>query len=547
MNTGNRASCLIKYLVLISISPVFLLSFVKIANAQEIPEQIEIAQNQGEQGITVKEIEVIGSTIFTEADFQEILAPLIGQTVSREELAVVVEEINQLYLKKDYLTSSAVLVEESLETDKIVIAVVEGSIEEIIIEDNRRVRDSYIRKRIARGTKTPFNPNNLEDQLRLLRVNPLFENVSATLRRGNNANQNIVVVKVEEANPFSGKFEINNYSPVSIGQEKFELDLSYANITGNGDRLSLNYGHTFVGGMDDVNLGYNFPVNSLDGNVGLRFRYNANRVVQKPFDQFNISGESTSFGINYRQPIIKNPRQELALSIGFTHENGRTFLFDQPTGFGFGPDADGRSKTSVINFAQDYLTRNDSGVWYFRSQLNFGTGLFDATSNESPIPDGQFFSWLGQVQRVQIFSPNHFLIIQTDVQLTPDSLLPAQQFTIGGGQSVRGYRQNYLAADNGVRLSVEDRIIVKRDENGAAEIQLAPFLDFGAVINNKNNPNSISQNQTVIAGLGLGLLWNPEPNINVRFDYAAPLVKIDNKGDTVQDRGFYFSVGYNWQ
>ncbi len=533
-------------LVLVTLSPIFWLSFITLSYGQEISKNPEIAQNETEQPIKVETIEVVGSTVFTEADFTDFISPLMGKTVTRAELDSLIDAINKLYLDKNYLTSNAVLEEDSLVTGNIRIAIIEGGIQEIIIEGNKRVNNSYIKNRIERGTTTPFNPNNLEDQLKLLRLNPLFKNISATLKKGDTTNQNILVVSVEEANPFSGNFQVNNYSPPSVGESQFELDLNYGNVTGNGDLIAINYDHTFAGGMDDINVSYNLPVNSLDGTVGIGFEYNTNEVIQEPFDRLNIEGESTTFSLNYRQPIIKNPRQELALSVGFTYENGQTFILDEPTGFGFGPDSEGRTKTSVINFAQDYLTRNDTGVWYLRSQFNLGTGVFDATTNDDPIPDGQFFSWLGQVQRVQIFNPNHFLIIQGDVQLTPDSLLPSQQFTIGGGQSIRGYRQNYLAGDNGLRLSVEDRIIVSRDENGAANLQLAPFLDIGTVINNKNNPNSISQNQTVIAGLGLGLLWNPEPNLNMRFDYGIPLVEIDNKGDTAQDNGFYFSLGYSF-
>jgi hemolysin activation/secretion protein len=78
--------------------------------------------------------------------------------------------------------------------------------------------------------------------------------------------------------------------------------------------------------------------------------------------------------------------------------------------------------------------------------------------NEDPVPDGRFLSWLGQIQRVQVLNNDNFLILQADVQLSTSGLLPSQQFVIGGGQSLRGYRQNVRAADNGVRFSIEDRI-----------------------------------------------------------------------------------------
>lgn len=62
---------------------------------------------------------------------------------------------------------------------------------------------------------------------------------------------------------------------------------------------------------------------------------------------------------------------------------------------------------------------------------------------------------------MQQLSNDHLLLIQADLQLTPDSLLPFQQFVIGGGQSVRGYRQNIRSGDNGFRVAIKDRFTVQ--------------------------------------------------------------------------------------
>jgi hemolysin activation/secretion protein len=182
-----------------------------------------------------------------------------------------------------------------------------------------------------------------------------------------------------------------------------------------------------------------------------------------------------------------------------------------------------------------------------RSLFSFGLGIFDATVNPSPEPDGRFFSWLAQAQRVQILNENNFLIVGADIQLTPDSLLPSQQFVVGGGQSLRGYRQNIRAGDNGVRFSLEDRITLERNEAGAATFQLAPFFDAGYVWNSPDNPiNQFLPSQRFLAGLGIGLLWEPQPGLNLRLDYGYPLIKLDDRGENAQDRGFYFSVRYQF-
>ena len=493
----------------------------------------------------VQRIIVTGSTIFREEEFLPIIQKFSGKEVTEEELDEAVDAITQLYLEREFLTSEAILVKESLNTGVVEILVIEGGIEEIRVEGVSNLNPNYIRKRVRLGATTPLNPKKLEEQLRLLRTNPLVENIEASLRKGTGLNQSILVVRVTEANRFSANVAVDNYSPPSVGSEQITVGGIYRNLSGIGDSFATSYKQTLAGGANTWDLSYQLPLNAMNGTLTLRGSINSNEVIQEPFDALGIEGESDLFEIAYRQPLIRDTRQELALSFGFTYQDGQTFIFDNiPQGFGFGPDEDGVSRTSVFQLGQEYIRRSQSGSWSLRSQFSLGTKLFNATENTGDIPDGQFFSWLGQIQRVQIFSPDNFLIIQGDIQLTPDTLLPSQQFVIGGGQSVRGFRQNFLAGDQGIRLSIEDRITLQRNETGSPSLQLAPFVDAGVAFNQDDNPNSLSQNQNVIVGIGLGVLLQPLPGLNLRVDYGVPLTEIENRGNNAQEEGLYFSVNY---
>jgi hemolysin activation/secretion protein len=146
---------------------------------------------------------------------------------------------------------------------------------------------------------------------------------------------------------------------------------------------------------------------------------------------------------------------------------------------------------------------------------------------------------------VQRLGTSQLLIAQADLQLAPNSLLPSQQFVIGGGQSVRGYRQNVRSGDNGVRFLLENRITVQRDGAGQSVLQVAPFVNLGAVWNRSSNPNRLPE-QNFLAGGGIGLILEPTPQLSLRLDYALPFVKLDDRGENAQDRGFYFSLGYSF-
>ncbi|MDY6897435.1 MAG: ShlB/FhaC/HecB family hemolysin secretion/activation protein [Cyanobacteriota bacterium] len=504
--------------------------------------------------IPVREIKITYSTGKTgDRVLQNEIDKLKKQFERREltlkEIRELVEKITQLYLNKGYINSIAKPVEGDMKDGVLEIEVTEGRLIEIKVEGLKRLNKSYVCSRIKLGVGIPLNVNKLEDQLKLLRINPIFENVEASLQNTGKVGESVLDIKVKEARPFSSVLTVDNYSPPSIGSERFGVGLGYRNLTGIGDEINGSYFSSNTGGVDVFDITYKVPLNPKNGTLQLRVAPNTNKITQSPFDEFDIRGEKEQYEISYRQPLVRTPREEFALSVGFSYQNGQTFIFnDTPTALLVGPDEDGVSSTSVIQFAQDYINRDPGGSWSFRSLFNFGTGLLDATINDGSIPDGRFFSWLGQAQRVQRLSNNHLLIVQAELQMTTDSLLPAHQFIIGGGQSVRGYRQNARSADNGFRFSIEDRITVKRDESGAPTIQLAPFIDMGAVWNMPDNPNDdILQEQTFLIGGGLGILWNNFIGIDgmkVRLDYGLPFIDLDDRGNNIQDDGLYFSLDY---
>lgn len=496
--------------------------------------------------IPVSRIEVTGNTILKPEEIQRVTQSVEGKSVTLEELRSTADAITQLYLNRGYITSRAVLVDQKIKDGVVKIKVVEGSIERIDVQGLQRLRENYVRDRLRLGTRTPLNKDSLEDQLRLLKTDPLFETIEASLRPGTGLGQSILTVRIKEANALNAFVGADNFSPPSIGSERLGAVLSYRNLTGLGDELSASYYRTAQGGLNSFDFNYRVPINAMNGTIQLRIAPSRSEIIDPEFVAFGIRSETDLYEISYRQPLIRSPRVELALSLGFSIQNGQSFLFqDTPFPFGIGADVEGNSRTRVLKFGQDYLQRDPQGAWAVRSQFSFGLNVFEATVNDSPIPDGRFFGWLGQIQRVQRIGNNHLLIVQADLQLTPDSLLPSQQFVIGGGQSIRGFRQNARSGDNGFRFSLEDRIAIQRNASGAAVLQLVPFIDIGSVWNRSNNPNRLPDQRFLASG-GIGIILEPIPRLILRVDYAIPFVNLRDRGENAQERGLSFSVGYSF-
>ena len=519
------------------------------ATASEYIVPIAIAVRNRPVSIKVKGITVL-SFEEIKTEIERLFQPQTEQELTLAEfqlkLKETAEQITGLYSNRGYFTSQAKTTQRlpMIADEGIVgeIDVIEGRLDKIEVEGRGRLNLSYICSRIGLGVSTPLNLNQLEEQLRLLRVNPLFKKLDASLRPTGKRGESTLVITMSEANPLIANLGVDNYSPPSVGSERWGVGLGSRNLTGLGDEIRVTYYRSTTGGSDNLDVTYQVPLNAMNGTLRLKAAPEWRRITQSPFDELDIEGEKERYEISYRQPFVRTPREEFALSLGFSYQDDETTLLGQSFSFTFGPE-DGESRTRTIQFGQDYIRRDENGAWSLRSQLNFGTGLFDATKNDAPIPDGHFFSWQFQAQRVQVLAQNNLLVIQAALQLTPDSLLPNQQFIIGGGQSVRGYRQNARFGDNGVRFSIEDQITLARNKAGNSSFLIAPFVDMGYVWNVADNPNKLPDQQFVI-GAGLGLLWEPIKKFQIRLDYGVPIIDLDDRGDNVQDDGFYFSVNY---
>ncbi|NJN73689.1 MAG: ShlB/FhaC/HecB family hemolysin secretion/activation protein [Limnothrix sp. RL_2_0] len=493
--------------------------------------------------LTITQISVQGSTVFTDTDFAPILDSVTGDT-TLEKLNAAIAKITQLYLDAGYLTSRAVLPSQLLGNGNVTIQVIEGSLTDIEINGLHHLHPRYVQSRLNLGIDDPFNVNDLEDELRLLNNDPNFDSLAVDLQSGDRLGTSRLVLDIDEAKPFFGTTFIDNYSPASVGSERIGATIGYRNLAGMGDVLKLGYTRTFTNGSNIWDFGYSLPLNSLNGTLGLRLVLDSNKITQSPFDALGIEGESTLYDVSFRQPLVRNPREEFALSLGYSYKNGQTFLFNNVgTPFSVGAEADGTTRTSVIRFGQDYTRRDANGAWSGRSQFNIGTGLFGSTTNDAPTPDSLFFSWLGQVVRVQQLSPKNLLIVQSDIQLSPDNLLASEGFNIGGAQTLRGYRQGARNADNGWRFSIEDRITLMENPERGTVLQVAPFFDMGMVWNNPSNPSQIT-NEHFLAGLGTGLIWVPLEDLTLRLDFALPLVNAGDRQDNLQDNGMYFNLSY---
>jgi hemolysin activation/secretion protein len=508
----------------------------------QIPSRPDTAGLSGGLRVHVREIRVTGNTALSDAEIEEITRPYVGRELSYADLVDLTDALTIAYADRGYVSSGAVLPEQSLGDGVVEVWAVEGKLAGMTIETDGRFRESYFRPRLQRAAKPPVNVNQLEEALQILQQDPRIERVDASLLPTEMRGESWLQVRVSEASPYRVYLEGNNYEPPSVSMGAGVARLGWGNLTGFGDSIEVEY--TGSSGLHRLDGRYEVPLSEWDTTLALYFEQYWSEVIDDEFEQFDIDARSQTYGVSLRQPVYRT--ESLNLSLFLTGEWRRSKTYSNGHGFQFvpGPGTNGVSKVAVLRFGQEAVYRSRNLALAARSTLSFGLDVLGATDNSSGIPDGQYFAWLGQFELARRFAfLDAQIIARADVQLTDSPLLGLEQFAMGGHYSVRGYHENALVRDNGLIGSLELRLPFFTRREGVPWLEIGPFVDAGY----SWNEDRATEGPTTLVGVGIGARVNFSDRIRLLVEWGEQLKDIDREGDfRLQDHGVHLSLGVSF-
>jgi hemolysin activation/secretion protein len=518
--------------------------------AQVLPpppaSQLESKKLDSAARLFIRGFKFEGNTVFSNEELRKVTEPYTNREVTSGQLEEARRAITLHYINHGYVSSGAVLPDQTPTNGIVTMRIVEGHISRIEVRGNHWLRDGFITSRLERWDGPPLNVNQLTEGLQQLRQNPNVRQINAELKPGAAPGEGILDARVVDEQPFRVGLQADNHRPPSVGAEEISLLLADLNLTGNGDALNIRYGiaDSHAGGFDfsgfdNVEASYALPLNRYDTTIGGHASKLDTSIIEQPFVDVNIDSETVSYGGFLRQPFFQTPDHEAALTIAFDRRQNDSTIAGLP--FPSPGAVDGRMIVSVLRLSQEWLERSQNQVLALRSTFNFGLDVLDATDHSSE-PNGQFFSWLGQAQYVRrLFNTQNQLIFRLTGQWSDKSLLALEQLSVGGAETVRGYRENTLVRDRGIISSLEFRVPVLFNKAGAGIVDIAPFFDFGGGWNYTESPQP-----TTIYSAGLGLLLAPNKYVNAQLYWGYRLRHIPMPPDkNAQDLGLHFQVNFN--
>lgn len=528
----------------------------------DVPEDLGL---WGEARFRLARVELLGATVLDATAVEALLAQYRNRDVTMSELQRLREALSRMYLEAGYVSSGVIIPDQEIIDGVVHLQAIEGTLTDARIRTDRRLREAYVSGRVRRRISGPLDIDALQDTLVLLQNDPRIERVDAELAPGEARGESVLHLSVTEASPWLVGLSFDNHRAESIGAERGRLSLGHGNVSGRGDALALSLDTTR--GSDAGAISYTLPLAANDASLRLYASMDDSQVLDAPFDDLDIESRTDSYGLRLALPILESLRSDLMLSLGLERRSTVTRLLG--TRFSLSPGAiDGESAVAAAILGVDYVRREEDQALALRGTIRRGLDVLDATDANDAAnlnaalldADGQFTLALLQGQYVRQLGVRDRITVRATAQLTDDPLLAPEKLSIGGVNTVRGYRENLLVRDNGIAATLEwaHSPFPADAPRWQRTLRLVAFADYGLAWDVEDTAPGSSVRDTAetksILGLGFGLLWAPIDGLMIAaykgFDAYDSFRDREDPRDSgsnagLQNEGIHLSVA--WQ
>jgi hemolysin activation/secretion protein len=466
-----------------------------------------------------------------DGEIDATLADYLHHPISITDILELKNRINQIYALQGFVNSGVSVPDQEIANNTLVLEVITGRID--AIEVSSALRNGYIRPRLSLAE--PFNLTALQASLALLEQDPRITRIDARVAPGADIGHATLTLGVETKPTFNIGFAVGNNQAPSIGSNNATLTLGANNLTGWGDSISASVSTTR--GLDANSLRFSVPVTASDVIISLEHTQNDSSVIEEPFADIDVESQTSSTRLSIDVPLMRSLDSTLSAGLILEARQNQTSLLGQSFSFSEGA-IDGESRVAPVRLSVAYVTQGQSQSLAARLAISRGTNSFDATP-ESDQADGQFTSYLAQLQYSRMLTEQFYMTARLLTQYSPSTLLSVEKFALGGLGSVRGYRQNQIVRDSAVLGSIEGRYQVQQ----VPGLELVAFFDYGAA---ENASDAIAQGRDELSSIGTGISYQGFKGFSADVFFAHGFQNPEISHRDLQDRGVHLRLGYHY-
>ncbi|MBI3272546.1 MAG: ShlB/FhaC/HecB family hemolysin secretion/activation protein [Planctomycetes bacterium] len=465
--------------------------------------------------IRISKVNFSGNTAVKTEDLVRFLAPLLGRPFTMEGLQDLTERVTREYERRGFATARAYLPPQEIKDETLTIAILEGAIDEIIVEGNKHYSTEFLVGRLRRSVrKGVLSYPDLERAILLL--NEFSDlRVSTLMEPGKTPGTTTLRVPVTDRLPLHVTFSYDNYGGHPLNEHKFGVDVDITNFLIPGS----NFGFGGSTGEDPTtalngDLSYTLPVGTAGATLTLQYNQ-GNFNINQEQAALNIVGDSRGGGVTFTYPLVKDRFTSITGYVGFNVADSQLFLENERVSFD--------RLRSLIQGAS-WSAIDGSGRTIASAEVGYGLGeVFGGMPDNDPNAsreggDNSFTRVHLNLIRIQQFSEDIYAIFKASGQGSTTPLVSGEQFQIGGNDSVRGYEAGEFSGDHGYNIGVEVRWSPLED---GALLQVVSFLEYAQVFRQLASEEEEARED--LLGAGVGLRCDPSEDLSFHFDVGFPL------------------------
>jgi hemolysin activation/secretion protein len=463
--------------------------------------------------IDILEYQVEGNSVLPVSAIERALEPHLGPGRAMKDVETAREALEAAYQKAGYLTVLVDIPEQRIEQGIVRLAVLEGRVGALYVSGSRWHDQGYIRQRVA-GVAPGSVPNFNEVQQQLASVNRSEDRrVQPVLKPGRLPGTVDVDLQVEDKLPMSGSAELNNQHSRDTDELRASATLRYDNLFQRDHSLSLTLVTAPTAPEQSQVAIFNYGI-PLDGGDSWSASLTWSGSDIETLGGTQVLSRGTTFGLR-RHIAWPHASGTAVLSLGADYKNLKEKV-DLSTPLRYIPwqvayadgwqEADTQLQLNLgLSFAIGRLLQREvfcpigAGDTTTKSD-QFACKRYGASPSFGAFKaDGRWNERFGGGQ----------LRLRLGGQLASGPLVSAEQYSLGGAETVRGYLEGEASGDHGVLGSIEWRtanLIPPGDTSVAwRSLSLLAFAEGGATFITQALPGQDQRSGLVGTGFGLRL------------------------------------------
>ncbi|MGH1456493.1 MAG: ShlB/FhaC/HecB family hemolysin secretion/activation protein [Alphaproteobacteria bacterium] len=524
-------------------------------NLPELSENFEVTpanvQNapDGAENITLnlKNIQIDGVSAYTADQLDPVYRSSLGQTITLADVYAIANTLTQKYRNDGYILTQVYIPPQTIEDGTVRLRVVEGFVDQIIIQGDLSEQEEKQIRQYADGLKRTGLLDAKEMERYLLLINDLpGVNARAILGKSTNVTGASDLTLVIERDAYDAEIAIDNHGSRYLGPYQASYNGSLNSVFGLNERITTQLA---ISG-DKINsdellfgsLGFELPISKY----GTKISFNASKSFTEPghdLEPFNVKGFSHFYSAKIEHPFIRSRTTNLFGRAAFDLRDVDSKNNLEP--FTRKDRIRSARLGSTLQFMDSIfgVGANTVDLEYSQGLEIFGTSQKDSTIKTRALGDPQYKKLKFYGQRLQRVNSSVNLLLAGSGQWASAALLSSEEFGVGGMEFGRGYDSSEIVGDEGVSGKAELRWNNPKDFNYINKYQLYAFFDIGRVWN-KDATTSAGKRDS-LASTGLGIRADITDKIKAGVGVALPLTR---ERDTSNDNDprYYFNISHKF-